>query len=153
VISEADFLEEIHIKVLSVFLLAIHGHFPPCYSRSLSSLLFTVTFLLDIHGHLYCFAFAFKLTQPLTVSRVPLLYTVKEKGGKPDRKPRKPYPLPYGLRTPYRYFKFENSQDYDQEPERNCTFMNSVLGHLRSLPARVLGNRRAIEVRSTGDPV
>ncbi len=34
----------------------------------------------------------FKLTQPLTVS-------VKEKGGKPDRKP---YPLPYGLSNPYR---------------------------------------------------
>jgi hypothetical protein len=29
----------------------------------------------------------------------PFLYTVKEKGGKPDRKP---YPLPYGLRNPYR---------------------------------------------------
>jgi hypothetical protein len=27
------------------------------------------------------------------------LYTVKEKGGKPDRKP---YPLPFGLRNPYR---------------------------------------------------
>jgi hypothetical protein len=26
------------------------------------------------------------------------LYTVKEKGRKPDRKP---YPLPYGLRNPY----------------------------------------------------
>jgi hypothetical protein len=33
----------------------------------------------------------FKLTQPLTVS-------VKEKGGKPDRKP---YPLSYGLGNPY----------------------------------------------------
>jgi hypothetical protein len=28
-----------------------------------------------------------------------LLYTVKEKGAKPDRKP---HPLPYGLRNPYR---------------------------------------------------
>ena len=44
----------------------------------------------------------FKLTQPLTVS-------VKEKGGKPDRKP---YPLPYGLRTPCRNLKYENSPDY-----------------------------------------
>jgi hypothetical protein len=41
----------------------------------------------------------FKLTQPLTVSIIHLLYTVKEKGGKPDKKP---YPLPYGLRNPYR---------------------------------------------------
>jgi hypothetical protein len=28
-----------------------------------------------------------------------MLYNVKEKGGRPDRKPRKPYPLPYGLRN------------------------------------------------------
>jgi hypothetical protein len=38
----------------------------------------------------------FKPTQPLTVS-------VKEKGGKPHR--RKPYPLPFGLRNPYRNLK------------------------------------------------
>jgi hypothetical protein len=38
--------------------------------------------------------------QPLTVS-------VKEKGGKPDRKPY-PYPLPYDLRNPYRNLKSEN---------------------------------------------
>jgi hypothetical protein len=31
---------------------------------------------------------------PLTVSTVQLLYTIKEKGGKPDRKP---YPIPYGF--------------------------------------------------------
>jgi hypothetical protein len=35
----------------------------------------------------------FKFTQPLTVTRVQLLYTAKEKGGKPD------------LRNPYRNFK------------------------------------------------
>jgi hypothetical protein len=29
---------------------------------------------------------------------------VKEEGGKPDRKP---YPLPYGLRNPYRNLKSE----------------------------------------------
>ncbi len=39
-----------------------------------------------------------KLTQPLTVS-------VKEKGGKPDRKS-------YGLINSYRNLKSENSQDY-----------------------------------------
>jgi hypothetical protein len=43
-----------------------------------------------------------KLIQPLTVS-------VKEKGGKPERKP---YPLLYGLRDPYRNLKSENSQDF-----------------------------------------
>jgi hypothetical protein len=31
----------------------------------------------------------------------------KEKGRKPDRRP---YPLPYGLRNPYRNLKSENSQ-------------------------------------------
>jgi hypothetical protein len=61
--------------------------------------------------------------QPLTVSTVQLLYTVKEKGGKPDRKP---YPIPYGLCNPYRNLKSENSQDYAQKPKRNCTFMNSA---------------------------
>jgi hypothetical protein len=45
--------------------------------------------------------------QPLTISTVLLLYTVKEKGGNPDRKP---YPFPLGLRNPYRNLKFENSQ-------------------------------------------
>jgi hypothetical protein len=50
------------------------------------------------------------------------MYTEKEKGGKPDRKP---YPLPYGLRNPYRNLKSENSQDYAQIPQENFTFMNS----------------------------
>jgi hypothetical protein len=35
------------------------------------------------------------------------LYTVKEKGGKPDGKP---HPVPYGLRNPYRNLKSENSK-------------------------------------------
>jgi hypothetical protein len=50
---------------------------------------------------------------------------VKEKGGKPDKKP---FPLPYGLRNPYRNLKSENSQDYAQKPQRHCTFMNSASG-------------------------
>jgi hypothetical protein len=32
------------------------------------------------------------------------MYTVKEKEGKPDGKP---YPLPYGLRNPYKNLKSE----------------------------------------------
>jgi hypothetical protein len=55
-----------------------------------------------------------------------LLDTVKEKGGKPDRKP---HPLPYGLRNPYGNLKSENSQDYAEKPERNPLFMNSASGH------------------------
>jgi hypothetical protein len=56
----------------------------------------------------------FKLTQPLTYfySKVAVHCTVKEKGGKPDRKP---YALLYGLRNPYRNLKSENSQDFAQK--------------------------------------
>ena len=68
-----------------------------------------------LHWDLYFF----KLTQPLTVSTVLLLYTVKEKGGKP-------YPLPYSLRNLHRNLKSENSPDNAQKPQRNCTFMNSA---------------------------
>jgi hypothetical protein len=46
--------------------------------------------------------------QFLIVSAVQLMYTVKEKGGKPDRKP---HLLFYGLRNPYRNLKSENSQE------------------------------------------
>jgi hypothetical protein len=48
------------------------------------------------------------------------LYTIKEEGGKPDRKP---HPLSYGLRKPYRNLKSENSQDYVEKPQRNFTFI------------------------------
>jgi hypothetical protein len=68
-LPEAEFLDEIQAKVLRDFLSAIHSY-------------------------LYSFAlifFFFKLTQPLTFSAVQLPYTVKEKGGKPDRKL---HPLP-----------------------------------------------------------
>ncbi len=44
----------------------------------------------------------FKPTQPLRVSTVLLPYTLKEKGGKPDKKPK---PLTCGLRNPYRNLK------------------------------------------------
>ncbi len=59
------------------------------------------------------------------ISTVQLLYTVKEKGGKPDRKP---YPLPYGLRNPYRILKSQNSQDNAEKPQQNGTFMNWASG-------------------------
>jgi hypothetical protein len=66
-------------------------------------------------------SYFFTPRQPLTFSTVKLLYTVKEKEGKP-------YPLPYVLRNPYRNLKSENSQDYAQKPQRNCTFMNLTSG-------------------------
>jgi hypothetical protein len=53
------------------------------------------------------------------------MYTVKEKGGKPDSKPYLLL-LSYGLRKPYRNHKSENSQDYAQKPQRNYKYMNSA---------------------------
>ncbi len=55
--------------------------FPPCYSQSPLQLCFEF------------YSYFFKLTQPLTVATVQLLYTVKKTGGKPDRKP---YSIPNG---------------------------------------------------------
>ncbi len=70
--------------------------FPPFYSQSPYSFASRFWFIF------------FKLMQPLTDSTVQLLYTVKEKGGKPDKKP---HLLPFGLRNPYRNLKSENSQE------------------------------------------
>ncbi len=49
-----------------------------------------------------------------------LQFNVKEKRGnlKENQAP------PYGLRTPYRNLKSENSQDYTQKPQRKCNFMS-----------------------------
>jgi hypothetical protein len=81
---EAKFLDEIQTKDLRIFLLAIQSHL---YSFALRFL------FLQTYGTSYSFCSA-------------LLYTVKEKGGKPDRKP---HPLP---RNSYRNLKSENSQNY-----------------------------------------
>ncbi len=101
--TKAKFLNKIQTKVLKVY-----------------SLLLTVT-STSVPWDFYFF----KLTIPLAVSTVQLLYSVKETGGKPDRKP---YPLPYRFRNPYRNLTFENSKDYAKKPQRNCKFMNSASG-------------------------
>jgi hypothetical protein len=85
--TEATFLDEIQKKILKVFLLAIQSHL---YSFALRFL------FLQTHATSYSFYSA-------------LLNKVKEKGGKPDRKP---HPLSYGLRSSYRNLKSEDSQDY-----------------------------------------
>ncbi len=70
-----------------------------------------------------------------------MLYTVKGKGGKPDRKP---YPLPYGLRNLQRNLKSENSQNYAQKPQRNFKFINSA----SAFSVRIHGARpRAVALR------
>jgi hypothetical protein len=86
--------------------------FPPCYSQS----------------HLCSFALRFLFSSNsrnlLRISTVKLLYTVKDKGGKSDRKP---YLLPYGFRNTCRNLKSENFQDYAQKPlTKNCRIMNSA---------------------------
>jgi hypothetical protein len=68
--TEAEFLDKIQTKVLRVFLLAIHSTSTACLEISSNS------------------------CNLLSISTVQLFYTVKEKGGKPDRKP---YPLPHVL--------------------------------------------------------
>jgi hypothetical protein len=79
---EAEFLDEIQTKVLNVFLLAIHCHLYSFeFEISLSS---NSRILLCISSN---------LRNLLHISTVKELYTVKEKGGKPERKP---YPIPYG---------------------------------------------------------
>jgi hypothetical protein len=82
--SEAELLDEIQTNVLRVFLLASHRH--------LNSLAIRFIFL-QTHATSYSFT-------------VQLLYNVKEKGGKSDRKQ---YPIPYDLSNPYRNLKSENS--------------------------------------------
>jgi hypothetical protein len=100
-LPEAEFLDENQTKFLRAFLLSIQSHI--CS--------FTFRFiLLQTHTTTYSFYSS-------------VLYTVKEKGGKPDRKS---YSLPYGLRNPYRNLKSENSQDYAKKLQRNCAFMNSA---------------------------
>jgi hypothetical protein len=93
-------LDEIQTKVLRVFLLAIHSQLNT--------------------------ALIFIFLQTNVMSTVHLLYEyiVREKGDKPKRKP---YPLPYGLRNPYRNLKSENSQDFAQKPHGNRSIMNSAL--------------------------
>jgi hypothetical protein len=71
-------------------------------------------FLLAINSHLYSFALRFLILQThATSSRVQLLYNVKEKGGKPDRKPHH-----FGLRNPHRNLKSKTSQDYAQKSQQ-----------------------------------
>ncbi len=93
-------------------------------------------FLLFIHCYLYSFALRFKFLQTHATFYVFLQFISywtlqRKKRGKPDRKP---YPLPYGLRNPYRNLKSENSQDYVQRPQRNSTFMNSTSVPLYCMP-------------------
>jgi hypothetical protein len=80
------------------------GFLDEIQTKDISSLLFKVT-----SAALPRKFYFFKLTQPLTFSTIQLLYSVQEKGGKPERKS---CPVPYGLRNLHRNFKSENTEDY-----------------------------------------
>jgi hypothetical protein len=80
-------------------------------------------FIPVIHSHLYSFALRFLFLQTHATSYS--FSSVKEKGGKPDRKP---YPLSCGLRN----LKSKNSQDYAEKSQWNCRFMNSASGFIHS---------------------
>jgi hypothetical protein len=85
--------------------------FSPCSSKSSLQVFLEIYYSSNPHSTSYSF--------------YSVLVHCKEKRGKPDRKP---LPLPYGLTNPYRSLKYENSQDYAQIPQRNCTYMNSASG-------------------------
>jgi hypothetical protein len=74
----------------------------PCYLQSLQRLCLEISISSNSLNLLYCSYYS------------SVTNTVKEKGGKPDRKP---YTLPYGIRNPFRNLKSENSQDYAQKPQ------------------------------------
>jgi hypothetical protein len=102
-------LDEIQTKVLRVFLLAINSQL---YSFALRYV------FLQTHATSYSF---YSL----------LLYTVKEKGGKPDRNP---YRLPYGLRNPSRNLKSENSQGYPGNLNETVPSRLGILLYFSVLP-------------------
>ncbi len=112
---EAEFLDEIQTKVLRIFLIASHI---PLYSFALRDFYF---FKLT-----QPLTYFFKLTQAVTISsfysKAITLYRSKKENLIENHNPPPP---PYVLRNPYRNLKSENSQDYTQKPQRNCTFVNS----------------------------
>ncbi len=97
--TEAEFLDEIQTKILRVFPLI----FPV-----------TSTALLFLQTHAACYSLYSSSTGQYKGERRKTWYY------------RKTYPLPYGFRTPYRNLKPENSQDFGQKPQQNCTSMNSA---------------------------
>jgi hypothetical protein len=119
---DAEFSDEIQTKVFRVFLLAIHSHLYSlqlCLVISISSSSRNLLCISSNSRNLFRIFFL-KSCNLLHISTVKLLYTVQEKGGKPDRKP---HPLPYGLRNPYSNLKSEKSQ-CPETSTKLCTFMN-----------------------------
>ncbi len=101
-----------------VFLFAIHSQLYSFALRFLFLQTYAIRNLLGISSNLH------KLLR-ICISTVTLLCIVKEKGGKSYRKPCSFF---YVLRKPYRIIKSEDSQDYAQQPQPNCIFMNSASG-------------------------
>jgi hypothetical protein len=89
--------------------------FPPCYKQSTLQLCLEICISSNSRNLLQFLQFV----------------TVKEKGGKPDRKP---YPLPYGLRNPSRNFKSENSQGYSGNLNETVPSRLGILLYFSVLP-------------------
>ncbi len=83
-------MDEIQTKVLSVLLLAIHSH-------------------------LYSFALRFIILQTHTTSYNFYNSAAVHCKGQRRKPDRKPHPLPFGLRNPYRNLQSENSQGFAQK--------------------------------------
>ncbi len=99
-------------------------------------------FLLAIHSHLYTSLlpwdfYFFKLTQPLIVSTVQLLYAVKEKWGKSNRNP---YPFPTFKKSIQKPQVGELSRVCPDTLNEigNCTFMNSASDKKKDINAAFL---------------
>jgi hypothetical protein len=82
--------------------------------------------------------------QPLTVARVRYCTLQRRKE---ENLIEYLYLLPYGLRNPYINLKSENTKDYAQKPQRNCTFMNSASEAVTYEWPWLLQGRRTEEAR------
>ncbi len=98
--------------------------FPPCYSHSPLELCLEIYITSNSRNLLHIFSKSHNLLH------TSISVTVHCKGERRKSEEKKPCPFPYGFRNPYRNLNSENSQDCTQEPQRNCTFMNSAAGQL-----------------------
>ncbi len=118
--TEAEFVDEIQIKVWKVFLLAIHSH-------------------------LYSFALRFLFLQTLATSYS--LYSSVTVHCKGERKKtwQKTIPPSLWFKKSIPKPQVWDSQDYAQKPQLNCTFMNSSSVSELQLKKIFFGLRRCTE--------
>ncbi len=105
------------------------------FHKSALELLFSSTYpWTPTHEHhkrctlLYSFALRFLFSSKSRNLLQFLHFVTEHRKGERRKTWSKTIPLSYSLRNPCRILKSENSQDYAQKPQRNCTFMNSASG-------------------------